>query len=137
MDAIFATQVFEHLAAPDESAQALFKATAPGGVVVYTGPQQAQFHQVPHDYYRYTIEGVKYTLVRAGLCVPNSNFAGGGDFVFDIARDAGLQVQDFPLEEIEAAYHRGYEDISHSTIEIHALAFKAPHPSCDDPTAGW
>lgn len=137
MDAIFATQVFEHLADPLAAAKALFAATAPGGVVIWTGPQQAQFHQVPHDYYRYTIEGVKYSLVAAGFCVPNRWFAGGGDFVFDIARDSGLQVQDFAAEEVEAAYQVGYEKVSHSAIGIHALAFKAPHSACKDPTAGW
>merc|ERR1719171_1773853 len=135
MDAIFATQVFEHLADPLAAAKALFAATAPGGVVIWTGPQQAQFHQVPHDYYRYTIEGVKYSLVAAGFCVPNRWFAGGGDFVFDIARDSGLQVQDFAAEEVEAAYQVGYEKVSHSAIGIHALAFKAPHSACKDPTA--
>lgn len=137
MDAIFATQVFEHLADPLAAAQALYKATAPGGVVVYTGPQQAQFHLVPHDYYRYTVEGVKYAFVRAGFCVPNDKFAGGGDFVMDIGRDAGLQIQDFPMEEMEEAYQVGYDKVSHSAIGIHALAFKPPHASCSDPTAGW
>lgn len=137
MNAIFATQVFEHLADPHAAAQALYAALAPGGMIVFSAPQQAQFHQVPHDYYRYTVEGVKYTLVKAGFCVPNSDFVGGGDFVFDIARDAGLQVQDFPMEEIDAAYQVGYEKVSHSAIGLHAMAYKPPHPSCSDPTSGW
>lgn len=137
MNTIFATQVFEHLADPMQSAQALFEATAPGGVVIYTGPQQAQFHKVPHDYYRYTVEGVKYLFVRAGFCVPNWAFAGGGDFVFDIGRDAGLQVQDFPVDELDAAFQVGYDNVSHGAIGIHCLAFKPPHATCNDPTAGW
>jgi hypothetical protein len=137
MNVIFATQVFEHLADPLKSAAALFEATAPSGLVVFTAPQQAQFHKVPHDYFRYTVEGAKYVFVSAGFCVPNYGFAGGGDFVFDIARDAGLLVQDFPVEEVEGGYQRGYEKVSHSAIGVHMLAYKPPHPSCDDPTAGW
>jgi len=137
MDVIFATQVFEHLAEPFPAAQALYEATAPGGLVVFTAPQMAQFHKVPHDYFRYTVEGAKYVLVKAGFCVPNSGFAGGGDFMFDVGRDAGLQIQDFSLEEIEAGYQVGYDNVSHGAIGIHALAFKPPHASCSDPTAGW
>jgi hypothetical protein len=137
MNAIFATQVFEHLADPMEGAAALFGATAPGGVVIWSAPQQAQFHKIPHDYYRYTIEGAKYVFVKAGFCVPNWGFAGGGDFVFDVARDSGMLLQDFPMEEIEAAFQKGYDQVSHSAINIHMLAFKPPHKQCNDPTAGW
>lgn len=137
MDAIFATQVFEHLAEPFPAAEALYRATAPNGVVIVTAPQQAPFHKVPHDYYRYTVEGMKYMLVKAGFCVPNAYFVGGGDFVFDIARDAGLLVQDFSMEEVEAGWQVGYDSVSHSAITIHALAFKPPHAACQDPTAGW
>lgn len=137
MDAIFATQVFEHLAEPFPAAEALFNALAPGGVLIFTVPQMAQFHKVPHDYYRYTIEGSKYLLVRAGFCVPNSAFAGGGDFIFDAGRDAGLQIQDYSMDEVDAAFQLGYDKVSHGAITIHALAFKPPHSSCMDPTAGW
>jgi len=137
MDTIFATQVFEHLSDPFPAAQALERATAPGGVVVVTAPQQAQFHKVPHDYFRYTKEGLKFMLIKAGFCVPDAFFAGGGDFVFDIARDAGLQVQDFALEEIEAGLQVGYNTVSDSAITIHVLAFKPPHPWCQNSTAGW
>lgn len=137
MNAIFATQVFEHLADPHRAAQALFEAIAPGGVMVFTAPQHAAFHKVPHDYLRYTAEGAKYVLVNAGFCVPNNNFAGGGDFIMDIAMDAGLQVQDFPMEDIDATYQATYDKVSHSAIGIHTLAFKPPHAACQDPTAGW
>lgn len=137
MNTIFATQVFEHIADPLRSAAALFEALAPGGTLVFTAPQSAPFHKVPHDYYRYTPEGAKYVLVQAGFCVPNNAFTGGGDFIFTIAAEAGLQVQDFPLEEVDGAYQKGMEQISHSAIGIHVLAFKPPHEACNDPTSGW
>mmetsp|Transcript_3173 Transcript_3173/g.7143 ORF Transcript_3173/g.7143 Transcript_3173/m.7143 type:complete len:475 (-) Transcript_3173:315-1739(-) len=131
MNTIFATQVFEHLDEPFEGAKALFDALAPGGCMIYTAPQQAQYHKVPGDYYRYTKEGVKHMLVKQGFCVPDWGFAGGGDFVFDIGRDAGLQIQDFPLEEANGAFNVGYDKVSDSAITIHALAFKPPHASCN------
>jgi len=137
MNVIFATQVFEHVADPMKAASALFEALAPGGALIFTAPQSAPFHKVPHDYYRYTAEGAKYVLVQAGFCAPNHLFSGGGDFVFSVAADAGLQIQDFPMEEVDGAYQSGFDSISHDAIGIHVLAFKAPHPACDDPTAGW
>eukprot|EP00747_Dinoflagellata_sp_TGD_P057740 gnl/TRDRNA2_/TRDRNA2_150793_c0_seq1.p1 gnl/TRDRNA2_/TRDRNA2_150793_c0~~gnl/TRDRNA2_/TRDRNA2_150793_c0_seq1.p1 ORF type:complete len:554 (+),score=89.38 gnl/TRDRNA2_/TRDRNA2_150793_c0_seq1:89-1750(+) len=130
---IFATQVFEHLADPKRAAGLLFHSLLPGGALVFTAPQQAQFHMVPHDYFRYTKEGALQVLQDAGFCVPSWGFAGGGDFVFDMARDAGLQVQDFPDEELKASFQIGYDKVSHSAITIHALAYKPPHAACHSP----
>lgn len=127
---IFATQVFEHLANPHEAAKRLHESLLPGGALVFTAPQQAQFHLVPHDYYRYTKEGAVHTLQQAGFCVLKSTVTGGGDFIFDIARDAGLLVQDFPGEDIIGAYQTGYDAVSDSAITIHVLAFKQPHTAC-------
>jgi hypothetical protein len=127
---IFATQVFEHIANPAYASQMLFNALLPGGAVIFTAPQQAQFHLVPHDYFRYTKEGAVHTLQQAGFCVPKWAVAGGGDFVFDMARDAGLLVQDFPNEELEGAFQIGYDSVSDSAITIHAIGFKPPHNAC-------
>jgi len=127
---IFATQVFEHLAEPKYSAKMLFDSLLPGGALAFTAPQQAQFHLVPHDYFRYTKEAVLHLLQSVGFCVPLWSFAGGGDFVFDIARDAGLLVGDFPNEEIAAGFQLGFDLVSDGAITIHTLAFKPPHSSC-------
>jgi hypothetical protein len=130
MGIIFATQVFEHLSDPKVAAGQLFASLLEGGALVFTAPQQAQFHKVPHDYFRYTKEGALQLLQDAGFCVPAWGVAGGGDFVFDIGRDAGLQVQDFPNEEIRGGFQQGYDSVSDSAITIHMLAFKPPHTAC-------
>lgn len=135
MNLIFATQVFEHLHNPHEAVLSLYQALLPGGALVFTAPQQAQFHLVPHDFFRYTKEGALYLLQSAGFCVPHWGFAGGGDFVFDIARDAGLQVQDFPMDEIASSFQQGYWSVSDSAITIHAIAYKPPHVACGDAMA--
>jgi hypothetical protein len=130
LNMIVGTQVFEHIANPHYAAQMLFNSLLPGGALVFTAPQQAQFHLVPHDYFRYTKEGAVHTLQQAGFCVPKWAVAGGGDFVFDIARDAGLMVQDFPNEELAAAFQLGYDQVSDSAITIHAIGFVPPHAAC-------
>jgi hypothetical protein len=130
LNLIFATQVFEHLPNPHHASKMIFDSLLPGGSVVFTVPQQAQFHLVPHDYFRYTKEGAVHILQQAGFCVPPWTVTSGGDFIFDIARDAGLQVQDFPEEEIEAGFQSGYDKVSDSAITIQILAFKQPHAAC-------
>lgn len=132
---IFATQVFEHLYNPEYASKMLFESLLPGGVLVFTAPQQAQFHKIPGDYFRYTKEGCVHLLQNAGLCVPEWAVAGGGDFIFDIARDAGLQVQDFPWEELRGAFQKGYNSVSDSAITIHAMGFKPPHWACNQAMA--
>lgn len=132
---IFATQVFEHLYNPEYAGKMLFESLLPGGVLVFTAPQQAQFHKIPGDYFRYTKEGCVHLLQNSGFCVPAWAVAGGGDFVFDIARDAGLQVQDFPNEEVQGAFQEGYNSVSDSAITIHAMGFKPPHWACDSAMA--
>lgn len=136
MDAIVFTQVLEHLPEPMEAIQTLFNATACGGVLIVTAPHLSQYHAVPHDYYRYTREGLKYMMVKAGYCVPNKYFAGGGDFVHDIARDAGMKTEDFAGEEMENAFDIGFDNISDSAIGLFALGFKPPHEACQDATSG-
>jgi len=127
---IFATQVFEHLPEPKLSMKLLFDSLLPGGALTFAAPQQAQFHLTPHDYYRVTKEAVLHLLQSAGFCVPKWAFAGGGDFVFDIARNAGLLVGDFPQEEIAGSFQLGYDVVSDGAVTLHALAFKPPHTSC-------
>jgi len=127
---ICATELFEHLEKPYEAAADLFHILAPGGAVLFTAPQQAQYHKVPQDFLRYTKEGAKHIMETAGFCVPPQLMAGSGDFIFDVARNTGLQIQDFTIEELDEGYQRGYDSIADGAITIHAMAYKPPHHLC-------
>jgi SAM-dependent methyltransferase len=127
---ICATELFEHLEKPYEAAADLYRILAPGGAVLFTVPQQAQYHKVPQDFLRYTKEGVKHVMEIAGFCVPPQLMAGSGDFIFDVARNTGLQIQDFTMEELDEGYQRGYDSIADGAITIHAMAYKPPHAFC-------
>merc|ERR1719146_604081 len=116
LDLILATQLFEHLSHPESAIKVLHDVLAPGGAVLYTAPQQAQFHKVPDDFLRYTKSAVKSMFERAGFCVPVQLMAGSGDFIFDVARDTGLQVQDFTYEEMEEGFQLGYDNIADGAI---------------------
>lgn len=127
---ICATELFEHLEKPYEAAADLYHILAPGGAVLFTAPQQAQYHKVPQDFLRYTKEGVKHVMEVAGFCVPPQLMAGSGDFIFDVARNTGLMLQDFTIEELDEGYQRGYDNIADGAITIHAMAYKPPHRYC-------
>mmetsp|Transcript_71906 Transcript_71906/g.113952 ORF Transcript_71906/g.113952 Transcript_71906/m.113952 type:complete len:473 (-) Transcript_71906:101-1519(-) len=127
---ICATELFEHLEKPYEAAADLMHILAPGGAVLITVPQQAQYHMVPQDFLRYTKEAVMHIFTVAGFCVPPELMAGSGDFIFDVGRNTGLQVQDFTIEELDEGYQRGYDSIADGAITIHAMAFKPPHIYC-------
>jgi len=127
---ICATEVFEHFESPATAARALYASLLPGGSLLYTGPQQAQYHRVPEDYLRYTKAEVKFLFEDAGFCVPKKLMSGSGDFVFDLGRDLGLVVQDFTLQEMVDGYQQGYDNIADGAITIQALVFKPPHRLC-------
>jgi len=129
-DFICATELFEHLEKPYEAAADLYHILNPGGAVLFTAPQQAQYHKVPQDFLRYTKEGVKHVMEVAGFCVPPQLMHGSGDFIFDVARNTGMQLQDFTLEELDEGYQRGYDYIADGAITIHAMAYKPPHALC-------
>lgn len=127
---VCATELFEHLEKPYEGAADLYNVMAPGGAVLFTAPQQAQYHKVPQDFLRYTKEGAVHVMEVAGFCVPRQLMAGSGDFIFDVGRNTGLQLQDFTMEEMDEGYQRGYEQIADGAMTIHLMAYKPPHPYC-------
>lgn len=131
---VISTQVFEHLHNPYGAAQQLFQVIAPGGALLYTAPQTAHYHQVPGDFLRYTKEEVIFLFESAGFCVPANLMVGSGDFIFDVARNVGLQVQDFTQYELDLGYQQGLQNIADGAITIHAMAYKPPHAYCKHST---
>lgn len=124
IDVALNTNVWEHEIEPFDAMQALYNQMTPGGVMLFTVPFVAPFHGVPYDFYRYTKSGVLHLLERAGWCVPKSRMASGGDFINDIALFAGVGPGDFSRTEIEAAYHRGYDNIPDGALVVMAVATK-------------
>lgn len=66
-DTIFSTQVFEHIPKPWHAARELYRITKPRGVCVVTAPFLQPYHADPHDYYRYTVEGIRALFEDAGF----------------------------------------------------------------------
>lgn len=66
-DTIFCSQVLEHLPNPSLALNEFYKALKPGGNLILTVPHLSCYHDLPHDYYRFTVEGASFLLSQAGF----------------------------------------------------------------------
>jgi SAM-dependent methyltransferase len=69
--------VLEHVGNPGAALVELGRVLRPGGTLVLTVPHLSRRHELPHDYYRYTQEGVTHLLGQHGFEVIESGGYGG------------------------------------------------------------
>lgn len=65
-DTVLCTELLEHVPDPDAVASEIARVLRPGGVVLCTAPFAYPVHD-PHDYFRYSPDGVAALFVRNGL----------------------------------------------------------------------
>lgn len=68
-DAVLCSEVLEHVADPRAVAAELARVLRPGGQLLVSVPSTYQLHELPHDYWRYTPQGLRATLERNGFAV--------------------------------------------------------------------
>lgn len=66
-DTILCSQVLEHLPNPSLALNEFYKALKPGGHLIVTVPHLSCYHDLPHDYYRFTAEGISFLLSQSGF----------------------------------------------------------------------
>jgi SAM-dependent methyltransferase len=66
-DVVLFTQVLEHVPDPARVLSELHRILAGGGRLYLTAPLVWELHEMPHDYYRYTSEGLRHLLEAAGF----------------------------------------------------------------------
>lgn len=66
-DAVVCTQVLEHLPEPWLAVEEFHRVLRPGGRAIITAPLTWYLHELPHDYYRFTANGLAHLLHRAGF----------------------------------------------------------------------
>lgn len=76
-DTIIMTQVLEHIAHPEIVFKELFRMLRRGGYGIVTAPFLIPYHADPHDYYRYTPEGLALLAKSAGFDIVESGPYGG------------------------------------------------------------
>jgi SAM-dependent methyltransferase len=68
-DSVVCHQVLEHIKDPLAAAKELARVLKPGGFAVVSVPHLSRRHELPHDYYRFTPEGLRQVLENAGFVV--------------------------------------------------------------------
>ena len=76
-DTVVCAQVLEHVASPAEALAEMHRVLRPGGVLILTVPHLSRRHELPHDYFRYTQEGVQALLEASGFDVFDMTTYGG------------------------------------------------------------
>lgn len=81
-DIVLSTEVMEHVMDPDLFLREINRVLKKNGVLILTVPFFVSLHEEPHDYYRYTIHGLKYLLHKSGFEVLRVESLGGSVCVF-------------------------------------------------------
>lgn len=76
-DTIILSDVLEHVAEPQRLCAEMARILAPGGSVLLNVPFLYHLHEKPHDYYRYTDEGLRHLLRESGLSIVELTPIGG------------------------------------------------------------
>jgi SAM-dependent methyltransferase len=76
-DAVICHQVLEHVRQPWRAAAEFFRVLKPGGNVIVSVPHLSRRHELPHDYFRFTQEGLAALLEDAGFEVSSVLTHGG------------------------------------------------------------
>ncbi|OGJ71626.1 hypothetical protein A2454_00840 [Candidatus Peribacteria bacterium RIFOXYC2_FULL_55_14] len=78
---VVCTQVIEHVREPWRVVEEIARVLLPGGHCLLTTPFMMPHHADPHDFYRYTPDGVRHLCGRAGLEIVASGKYGGANVV--------------------------------------------------------
>src|SRR6185437_4412540 len=66
-DAVLLTQVLEHVREPLRVVRELHRVLKRGGRLFLTAPLVWELHDLPHDFYRFTENGLRYLVEEAGF----------------------------------------------------------------------
>lgn len=77
-DTIFSSQVLEHVTDPQLMLRELARVVVVGGHVIVSAPQYWPEHEVPFDFYRFTIHGLRKLGENVGLEIVEEQRQGGG-----------------------------------------------------------
>lgn len=66
-DTVVCHQVLEHLPEPWRALSEIRRVLAPGGALIVSVPHLSRLHELPHDYFRFTPNGLGVLLERAGF----------------------------------------------------------------------
>jgi SAM-dependent methyltransferase len=94
MDACVNIVTLEHVRRPHLVLEEMARVLRPGGKLLLVAPMEWEVHQAPHDYFRYTVHGLRHLLGEAGFENPAIRPCGG--FFRVLSRRLMNSLQFFP-----------------------------------------
>lgn len=76
-DAIVCNQVLEHVKEPQAAINELYRVLKSDGNILISVPHLSRLHELPHDYFRFTPNGLEYLLESTGFNVIKVDTYGG------------------------------------------------------------
>lgn len=76
-DTVVCHQVLEHVRRPAAALEHMRRVLKPGGLLIVSVPHLSRRHELPHDYFRYTQEGLASAMSDAGFTVERIVAYGG------------------------------------------------------------
>ena len=77
VDLFISSSVIEHLPNPEKAVSELFRTIKPAGLVYAEIPFIGAYHMAPHDYQRYTINGIELLFNRHGFILEEKGICSG------------------------------------------------------------
>jgi SAM-dependent methyltransferase len=139
--AVFAVEVLEHLPRPWVFFREAARVLRPGGVLAGVAPQYCPTHGFPHDYFRFTREGVESMARDAGLeTVALWSIGGSWSTLLrwywaNHARESSLRR----VRGVSLAYHAAFQGIAGALdrLDRHAGRGERPLPREHQDHLGW
>lgn len=76
-DAVVCHQVLEHVNQPGKAISEMHRVLKSGGYLVVSVPHLSRLHELPHDYFRYTPNGIKFLAEQQGFETVETQSYGG------------------------------------------------------------
>lgn len=76
-DSVICHQVFEHISEPRKAFEELYRVMKPGAHFVISVPHLSRLHELPHDFYRYTPQGLSAMAEQCGYDIVEVQTYGG------------------------------------------------------------
>lgn len=131
-DAVFSSEVFEHVFNIDEILKELYRVIKPGGVMLITCPFAICEHEVPHDFARYSSFGIKYLLEKNGFQVLQLDKTGNSIETITQLRITYIHQHITPYLRKIPIVRSVFRFIVYTTLNVVAIAFGKLLPAGKD-----